>query len=99
MVNDKCLPLSCHTQTYEAKADFGLPDCGAASHQTKNEHHHADANDDSSWDQCVLVLNETVKVVIALDHVGTDVGQRRSCSLQGGENITLHIKVLIHIHN
>ncbi|KAA8577536.1 hypothetical protein FQN60_017592 [Etheostoma spectabile] len=68
--------------TYKGKADFGFPDCGAASHQTKNEHHHADADDDSCRDQSVLVLNETVKVVIALDHVGTDVGQRCSCSLQ-----------------
>lgn len=58
----------------KAKADFGLPDCGAASNQTENEHQNTDADDDSCWDQRVLVLDETVKVVIALDHVGTDVG-------------------------
>lgn len=72
------------THTHKAEADFGLPDCGAASHQTENEHDHADADDDRRRDQCVLVLNEVVKVVIAPDHVGSDVGQRRSCSLQGG---------------
>lgn len=72
------------THTHKAEADFGLPDCGAASHQTENEHDHADADDDRRRDQCVLVLNEVVKVVIAPDHIGSDVGQRHSCSLQGG---------------
>lgn len=79
--------------TYEAEADFGLPQRGAASHQTEDEHHHADADDDRRWDQCVLVLDEAVKVVVALDHIGTDVGQRRSCNLRGGE-LMLHIKAL-----
>lgn len=72
-----------NTHTYKAKADFGLPKCGAASHQKNNEHQCADAEDDSCWDQRVLVLNEVFKVVIALDHIGTDVGQRPSCKLQG----------------
>lgn len=70
--------------THKAEADFGLPDCGAASHQTENEHDHADADDDRRRDQCVLVLNEVVKVAIAPDHIGSDVDQRPSCSLQGG---------------
>lgn len=77
-----CLLSRTQTQTYKAKADFGLPQCGAASHQTKNEHHHADADDDCRWDQRVFVLNEMFKVVIALDNIGTNVGQRCSCSLQ-----------------
>lgn len=77
-------PLIVQTPTYKAEADFGLADCCAASHQTENEHYHADADDDRRRDQRVLVLNEVVKVVIALDHIGRDVGQHCSCCLQGG---------------
>ena len=43
------LPAS-HTHTYQAKAEFGLTDRGAASHQAENEHHHADADDDGGRD-------------------------------------------------
>lgn len=78
-----------HIHTYEAEADFGLPECGAASHKTKNEHYHTDADDDGRQDQRVPVLDEAVKAVIAPDHIGADVGQRRSCSLQGGQNINM----------
>lgn len=70
--------------TYKTQADFGLPDGGAAPHQAKNEHHRTDADDDRRGDQSVPVLDEAVKVVIAPDHVGADIGHRRPCSLQGG---------------
>lgn len=66
-------------QKKKAEADFGLPQRGAATHQTENEHHHADADNDDRWDKGVLVLDETAESVIALDHTSADVGQRRSC--------------------
>lgn len=87
-----------HSLTYKAEADFGLSDCSTASHQTEDEHHHADADNDSSWDQRVLVLDEIVKVVIALDHIGADVGQRRSCSLQRKRKKQLNMKIMLHFH-
>lgn len=67
-------PPDTHIHTYKAEADFRLPDCGAASHETKNEHDHTDADDDGWQDQRVLVLDEVVKAVIAPDHIGSDVG-------------------------
>lgn len=67
-------------QKEKAEAEFRLAKRGAASHQAEDEHHHADADNDRCWDQRLLVLNETAKVVIALDHVGTNVGQCSSCS-------------------
>lgn len=72
-----------HKHTYKTQAEFGLPDGGAAAHQAENEHHRADADDDHGGDQSVSVLDEAVEVVIALDHVGSHVGQRRPCSLWG----------------
>lgn len=78
-----CLPSPTATHTYKAQAHFGLPDGGAAAHQAENEHHDADADDDGRGDQSVSVLDEAVEVVIALDHVGSDVGQGRPCSLWG----------------
>lgn len=74
------LPAS---QTHKAEADFGLADRGAASQQAEDEHDDADADDDGRRDHRVLVLDEAVEVVIAPDHVGSDIGQRSSCSLRG----------------
>lgn len=71
--------------TYKTQPEFGLPDGGAAPHQAENEHHHADADDDHRGDQSVPVLDEAVKVVIALDHIGSDIGQSRPRSLREGE--------------
>lgn len=89
-------------QKKKAESDFGLPECSAASNQAKNKHHHADADDNSGWDQRVLVLDETAKVVIALDYIGSDVGQYRSCSPEyqaeeeqdglGGEDPAVHVE-------
>ena len=73
---------SCLTHTYKAQAELGLPQRGAASQQTEHEHHHADADGDGGRDRRILVLNERFEVVVAVDHVGADVGQRRSCNLQ-----------------
>lgn len=83
-VNSHLLP---HTQwhTYKTQPEFGLPDGGAAPHQAENEHHRADADDDRRGDQSVPVLDEAVKVVIAPDHIGPDIGQSRPCSLGRGE--------------
>lgn len=72
--NLDCSTCLTHTHTYKAEADFGLPDCGAASHKAENEHDHADADDDGRQDQRVLVLDEALKAVIAPDHIGSDVG-------------------------
>lgn len=84
-VSSLCLLSHTQTHTYKTKAEFGLPDGGAAAHQAENEHHGADADDDHRRDQSVSVLDEAVEVVIALDHVGSHVGQCRPCSLWGGQ--------------
>lgn len=71
------------TNSYTAEADFGFTERGAASHQAEDEHRHADADDNSGWDEGLPVLDETLKGVIAPDHVGTDISQRCSCALWG----------------
>lgn len=82
----KTKPRCKHADTYKAKADFGLPQCGAASHQAKEEHHHAHTDDDNGGDQCLPVLDKAVESVIALEHIGPKVGKRCSCSLERGDN-------------
>lgn len=76
---------SAETNSYTAEADFGFTERGAASHQAEDEHHHANADDNSGWDKGLLVLDETLEGVIAPDHVGTDISQRCSCTLWGRE--------------
>lgn len=81
---------SCLTITHEAEADFGLADGGTASQQAEDEHDDADADDDGRRDHRVFILDEAVEVVIAPDHVGSDVGQHGSCSLWGrGWNVSM----------
>lgn len=81
---------SCLTNTHKAEADFGLADRGTASQQAEDEHDDADADDNGRRDHRVFVLDEAVEVVIAPDHVGSDIGQRGSCSLRGWEwNISM----------
>lgn len=62
-------------QKETAEAKFGFSERGAAPHQAEDEHHHANANDDGCRDHSLLVLDESLKVAIALDHVGTYIGQ------------------------
>lgn len=67
---------------HQAEAKFGLAKRGAASHQTEEQHHRADADDGDCWDQHLLVLNEAFEVVIALDHTGSDPSQHTAGGLE-----------------
>lgn len=88
-------PSPTATHTYKAQADFGLPNGGAAAHQAENEHHGADADDDRGGDQNVSVLDEAVEGVVAPDHVGSDVGQRRPCRLRGRTGTKVRTQVFV----
>lgn len=71
-----------NTDAYQSEAKFGLTKCGTASHQTKDQHHHAYADDGDCWDQHLLVLNEAFKGVIALNDPGSNPSQHTAGGLQ-----------------
>lgn len=74
-------------KSHHSEACFGLADCGAASQHAEEKQDCADAEDDGGRDQRVLVLDEALEVIVAVDHVGSHVGQRASCSLGGSETL------------
>lgn len=70
------------TKSHHAEAQLGLADCGAATQHAEEEQDGADAEDDGGGDQSVFVLDEALEVIVAVDHVGSHVGQGSSCSLE-----------------
>lgn len=77
------------TKSHHAEAHFGLADRGAAAQHAEEKQDGADAEDDGGGDQRVSVLDEALEVIVAVDHVGSHVGQRPSCSLRGGETVSI----------
>lgn len=70
-----------NAKSHHAEAHFGLSNCGAATQHAEEKQDGADAEDDGGRNQRVFVLDEALEVIVAVDHVGSHVGQRASCSL------------------
>lgn len=82
--------------SHHGEARFGLADCGAASQHAEEKQDCADAENDGGGEQRVLVLDEPFEVVVAIDHVGSHVGQCAPCSLRGRETLaTVALSLLV----
>lgn len=88
-----------NTKSHHAEARFGLADGGAATQHAEEKQDGADAQDDGGGDQRVFVLDEALKVIVAVDHVGSHVGQRPSCSLRGGRETVSHSRTRPAVHS
>lgn len=68
--------------THKAKAHFGFTQGGVAPHSPDDEHHHSRGYDDACWDERVLILQEVVKVAVALDDIRAYVDKGTPRSLE-----------------